>query len=148
MILPNFALTIPRPWTWMIGSGIRRDWVVRVDPSHLVGGLVALHSAAAGDADGWRRFDAWTDGRVDRKQVADLCPHNAIIGLAVVDAAVRHGPLWRLHFGRAVVIDPIGPLLEDDNELWPIPRRRREQIKRVFLAGPHPAGASVSAAHS
>jgi hypothetical protein len=137
MNAPTMALTIPRPWAWMIAEGIRRDWLVGTDPTHLVGGLVALHSATAGDAEGWRRFDAWTEHEKKREEVARLCPHSAIVGVAMVEGAERRGAEWRIQFGLSMSIDAIGPIRVDEVEIWALPARRREQLRRVFV---RPAG--------
>ena len=139
MIVPTFALTIPRPWTWLVAEGARRDWRVRTDPSHLVNTLVALHSSSAGDADGWRRLDVWTEGRVERREVADRCPHSSIVGIAIVVRVDVDAAGWRVVFGRAAPIGPLGPIVAGELELWPVPARMRAQLRHALVGVQHRA---------
>ena len=125
---PRFAITVPRPWTWLIANGTRRDWVIATDPSPLLGHAVALHAASTGDASGWRRFDQWAKGDIKRKEVAGRCPHCAIVGVGVIDGIDCFGRTWRLRFRELVEVQPIGPVSTGDLELWAIPGREREVL--------------------
>ena len=125
---PRFAITIPRPWTWLIVNGTRRDWVIATDPSPLLGHAVALHASATGDASGWRRLDQWAEGDIKGKEVAERCPHRAIVGVGVIDGIDSLGRTWRLRFRELVEVPPIGPVSAGDLELWAIPGRQREAL--------------------
>jgi hypothetical protein len=126
--VPRFAITIPRPWTWLIANGTRRDWLIATDPSPLLGHVIALHAAATGDASGWRRLDQWAEGLASRKEVRERCPHRALIGVAVVAGVDCLGRAWRLRFQDAKEVPPIGPISSGDLELWAIPGRQRELL--------------------
>ncbi len=143
---PKFAITIPRPWTWLIASGTRRAWTIATAPSPLVGRTVALHAAATGDAGGWRHLDQWAEGRPERKQVAEHCPHRAIVGVAVVAGVDCFGRSWRLRFANAREVAPIGPLSPGDLELWVIPGRQREALHQAVVELRRAAGLSEGGA--
>ncbi len=136
---PRFAITIPRPWTWLIANGTRRDWVIATDPSPLLGHQVALHTAATGDASGWRRLDLWIEGRVKRHVVAERCPHRAIIGVARIVGVDALGAAWRVRFGEAVPLAPVGPVASGDLELWGITQTQRVRVRRLILGAQNPA---------
>lgn len=131
---PRFAVTLPRPWTWLIANGTRRDWTIATDAGLLVGRTVALHAAATGDAGGWRHLDQWAEGRPERKLVAERCPHRAIVGVAVVAGVDCFGRSWRLRFASAREVAPIGPVSPGDLELWVIPGRQREALHQAVVA--------------
>jgi hypothetical protein len=130
---PRFAITIQRPWTWLIAAGTRRDWVIATDPGALVGRTVALHSAAKGDADGWRQLDRWAEGQAERKVVAERCPHHAIVGVALVVGVDCFGRSWRIRFADAREVAPIGPISAGELELWAIPGRQREALHQAVV---------------
>jgi hypothetical protein len=130
--LPTIALTIPRPWTWLIAQGARRDWLVGTDPSGLVGRNIALHSGASGDASGWRRLDVWSRSPVTRQAVAGECPHLAIVGVARVESVAPRGACWQVRLVEAQPLAPVGRIASGELELWPIPRRWREELERAL----------------
>jgi hypothetical protein len=100
-----------------------------------VGQTVALHSAAAGDADGWRRFDLWSGRVASREQVLQACPHDAIVGLAVVLGIDALGCGWRVRLERAQPLAPLGPIASGDLDLWPIPLRWRGRLQELVAGG-------------
>ena len=130
---PKVAITVPRPWTWLIANGTRRDWTIATDPGFLVGRTVALHAAATGDASGWRQLDRWAEGQAERKAVAERCPHRAIVGVAIVAGVDCFGRSWRLRFSAAHEVAPIGPISAGDLELWAIPGRQREALHQAVV---------------
>jgi hypothetical protein len=144
--LPRFALTIPRPWVWLIAQGVRRDWLVATDPSRLVGQAVALHSAGAGDAEGWRRFDAWASSSTSRQEVLERCPHSALVGIASVVGVDALGLSWRVRLAPTRTLAPLGPIASGDLELWPLPLRWRDQLHQVV--SPRPSAAAIEGVRS
>ncbi len=129
MLAPTLALSIPRPWVWLVAHSYRRDWLVSTDPALLVGQMVALHSTGRGDHEGYRQFDKWTDATVDRKAVRAEVPYHSIVGVArIVGITAWGNGTWRLQLADARPVEALGPLSAGDLELWPLPAKLRQQL--------------------